>query len=210
MVKTVIFDFDMTLVDSIYAITRGLNKMARHFNLPPVLESDTRRVMSCQAKDFWRNLWGYHDEAWNDFFLQEVAHQECNYLELTPGALDTLKKLKRRGLSLALATNRDNAWSALASMGLASYFDTAVGSGDVAQGKPAPDMILMAMGQLNADPDRTLYVGDAVFDMEAANRAGVRAVGVLEGGTSREELMRAGAWQVRDSLCDLDDIWVVL
>lgn len=210
MVKTVIFDFDMTLVDSIYAITRGLNKMARHFNLPLVVESDTRRVMSYQANDFWRNLWGYHDEAWNDYFIQEVARQESNYLELTPGALETLKKLKRQGLSLALATNRDNAWAALASMGLARYFDTAIGSRDVAQGKPAPDMILMAMGQLNADPGHTLYVGDAVFDMEAANRAGIRAVGVLEGGTSREELMRAGAWQVRDTLNDLDDIWSVI
>jgi haloacid dehalogenase superfamily, subfamily IA, variant 3 with third motif having DD or ED/haloacid dehalogenase superfamily, subfamily IA, variant 1 with third motif having Dx(3-4)D or Dx(3-4)E len=209
MVRTVIFDFDMTLVDSIYAITRGLNKMARHFNLPAVVESDTRRVMSFPAKDFWRNLWGYHDEAWNEYFVNEVASQEKNYLELTPGALETLKKLKRQGLSLALATNRDNAWAALASMGLARYFDTAVGSADVAQGKPAPDMILMAMGQLNADPGRTLYVGDAVFDMEAANRAGIRAVGVLEGGTSRAELIRAGAWQVRENLGDLDDIWTV-
>lgn len=210
MVRTVIFDFDMTLVDSIYAITRGLNKMARHFNLPAVSESDTRRVMSFQAKDFWRNLWGYHDVAWNDYFVNEVAAQESNYLELAPGALETLMKLKRNGLGLALATNRDNAWAALASMGLASYFDTAVGSGDVAQGKPAPDMILMAMGQLNADPGRTLYVGDAVFDMEAANRAGIRAVGLLEGGTSRDELIRAGAWQVRETLGDLDDLWAVL
>lgn len=206
MAQTVIFDFDMTLVDSIYAITRGLNKMAQHFNLRPVDESDTRRVLSLEAKDFWQNLWGHHDEAWNDFFLSSVAGQEKNYLEITPGAEEVLKRLKNTGIGLALATNRDNAWAALASIGLAHYFDSAVGSGDVAHGKPAPDMLLMVMDQMNAEPGHTLYIGDAPFDMEAASRAGIRGVGVLEGGATREELVRAGAWQVRESLRDLDDI----
>lgn len=210
MVKAVIFDFDMTLVDSIYAITLGLNKMAHHFNLPKVDESDTRRVISYPAKEFWLKLWGYHNEEWNAYFLSEVASHESNYLELTPGALKTLKKLKRKGLSLAMVTNRDNAWGALASMGLASYFDTAVGSRDVANGKPAPDMLKVAMSQMNAEPGQTLYIGDSVFDMQAANRAGVRAVGMLLGGTSKEELIKAGAWLVRDTLNDLDDIWTTL
>ncbi len=210
MVKAVIFDFDMTLVNSVQAITRGLNKMAAHFNLRPVDENDTRRVMSLEAKDFWSALWGGYDKAWQDFFLAEVAAQERHYLEVTPGAAAVLERLKKGGLSLALATNRDNAWAALASIGLARYFDTAVGSGDVSRGKPAPDMLLLAMDQMRADPAQTFYIGDAVFDMQAAARAGIRGVGVLEGGTPREDLLRAGAWQVRENLRDLDDLFGAL
>lgn len=206
MVRTVIFDFDMTLVDSIYAITRGLNKMAEHFNLRPVDENDTRRVMSLEAKDFWKALWGYDDPSWRDFFMKSVAGQEKNYLEITPGAVELLNRLRNSGFGLGLATNRDNAWYALASIGLAKYFDTAVGSRDVPHGKPAPDMLFMAMNQMGADPGQTVYIGDSPYDMQAAAKAGVRAVGVLEGGTSREELLAAGAWQVRPTLNDLNDI----
>ncbi|MDR0881665.1 MAG: HAD family hydrolase [Candidatus Adiutrix sp.] len=206
MIQTVIFDFDLTLVDSVYAITCGLNKMARHFNLPPVDEDDTRRVMSLEAKDFWFNLWGCYDEAWKDFFIHEVSANEGEHLQLTPGALKLVRRLKSEGLGLALATNRDNAWAALASIGLAQYFDTAVGVADVARGKPAPDMLLMVMDQMQTDPGHSLYIGDAISDMEAAARAGIRGVGILEGGQSREDLIRAGAWQVRENLNDLDDI----
>jgi haloacid dehalogenase superfamily, subfamily IA, variant 3 with third motif having DD or ED/haloacid dehalogenase superfamily, subfamily IA, variant 1 with third motif having Dx(3-4)D or Dx(3-4)E len=206
IVQTLILDFDMTLVNSLPAITRGLNKMARHFKLPEVTEDDTRRVISLETRDFWQSLWGYYDEAWADFFLKEVADREKYYLEMTPGAEDLLKRLKSGGVSLGLATNRNNAWAALASVGLAAYFDTAVGSGDVNLGKPAPDMLFLAMDQLHADPGQTIYVGDAVFDMLAAKRAGIRAIGLLEGGTSKEELLEAGAWQVRQNLSDLNDL----
>lgn len=203
MFQTIIFDFDMTLVNSINAITIGLNKMARHFGLPPVHESDTRRVMSSEAKNFWRNLWGYHDEAWNDFFLNEVADQEKFYLEIAPGAVDLLAALKNEGRHIGLATNRSDAWQALSSIGLSVYFDEAVGSGEVAQGKPAPDMLLLIMDKLKADPSTTLYIGDAPVDMEAARRGGIRGVGILAGGSSKEELLKAGAWQVRPTIKDL-------
>ena len=206
MVRTVIFDFDMTLVDSIYAITRGLNKMAEHFNLRRVDESDTRRVISLEAKEFWKALWGREDPAWRDYFVTAVAGQEKNYLEVAPGAVDLLRRLKDEGFGVGLATNRDNAWYALGAIGLAKYFDTAVGSRDVPRGKPSPDMILMAMEQMGASPGQTIYVGDSPYDMQAASKAGIRAVGVLEGGTSRADLLAAGAWQVRPTLSDLDDI----
>ncbi|MDL2259755.1 HAD family hydrolase [Deltaproteobacteria bacterium OttesenSCG-928-K17] len=205
MVQTVIFDFDMTLVDSIYAITRGLNKMAAHFNLRQVDDSDTRRVMSLPPKDFWSTLWGPHDEAWTDYFLKHVAAEEGDYLEPAPGATDLLSRLRAEGKSLGLATNRHDAWGALASVGLGKYFDTAIGAGDVAEGKPAPDMLLAIMEQMQSDPGETVFIGDSVSDMQAAVRAGIRGAGVTDGGTSREDLLKAGAWQVRQNLSELSD-----
>jgi HAD superfamily hydrolase (TIGR01509 family) len=202
MAQTLILDFDMTLVDSVKAITRGLNKIAARFDLRPVDESDTHRVMSLPTKEFWSTLWGTYDERWSEYFIAEVSKEEKNYLEIAPGAEDFLKDLKAAGIQLALATNRDDAWKALASAGLANYFDTAAGCLDVQHAKPAPDMLLLVMEQLQAVPSRTIYIGDAVFDMTAAVAAGIRAIGLTQGGVDRETLLAAGAWQVRDTLTE--------
>lgn len=206
MAQTVILDFDMTLVDSIRAITRGLNKIAERFGLRHVNAGDTRRVISLPAKSFWSALWGRYEEEWSRYFLAEVSKEEKNYLEITPGAKELLRDLKAAGIQVALATNRDDAWRALASIDLAGYFDTAVGSLDVPRGKPAPDMLLLVMEQLRAEPGRCIYIGDSAFDMEAAAAAGIRAIGLTQGGLDRAALLAAGAWQVRDKLAESRDL----
>lgn len=206
MVKTVIFDFDMTLVNSIYAITKGLNQMAEHFSLPRVTEDDTRKVMSLPSSEFWSALWGEHNPAWSEYFLAAVKGDEKHYLEIVPGAVELLAGLKNNGTALGLATNRDDAWAALSSVDLARFFDAAVGAGDVEKPKPHPDMVLKVMHQVGADPGQTILIGDAVYDVQAANAAGIKAIAVLEGGVPRTELLAAGAWQLVDTLKDAGDI----
>ena len=208
MVSHVIFDFDMTLVDSLRAITLGLNKIAARFKLPQVTEHQAREVLYLESRDFWSRLWGGYDENWYRYFREEVAGREKDYLRPAPGAENLLRRLKKNGLGLALASNRDRPWEALAAAGLAPYFDTAVGALDVPRGKPAPDMLLLALERLQADPGQALYVGDAPTDMTAAARAGLRGVGLLAGSGARpEELAAAGAWQIRPALRDLDDLF---
>ena len=208
MIRNVILDFDMTLVNSLFAITRGLNIMARNFGLKEVTEAEARAVMHLECQAMWSGLWGAYDETWHDFFITRMADEEKNHLTVVPGAVDLLRGLKKMGLSLALATNRDRPWEALAAVGLAPYFDTAVGALEVASGKPAPDMLRLAMKRLEADPGQTVFIGDAPSDMTAAVRAGVRGVGLLEGGGySGGELLAAGAWRIRARLTDLADLW---
>ncbi len=207
MKKGVIFDFDLTLVDSICSIMAGLKKMSEHFSLPSVTEDDLRRVISLPARDFWQGLWGRYDEAWNEYFLTAVSASERENIKLYPDVIPVLTKLKKNGFRLGVATNRDRAWEALAATDLAKYFDTAVGALDVAHPKPAPDSLLLAMEQLQLTSCQVLFVGDSKVDMLAACRARLRGVGILAGGTSREELFAAGAWQVRSTLSDLVDLF---
>jgi phosphoglycolate phosphatase-like HAD superfamily hydrolase len=68
-------------------------------------------------------------------------------------------------------------------------------------------MLWLVMERLQAVPDQTIFVGDAPSDMAAAARAGVRGVGLLEGGGNPGELLAAGAWQIRTALTDLADLW---
>ena len=207
MIRHVIFDFDMTLVNSLTAITRGLNRMARHFSLKPVTEAEARAVLHLEARALWSGLWGRYDRAWFDFFITHMADEEKDGLTLMPGARDLLDDLRKRGFSLALATNRDRPWAALAAAGLAPYFDSAAGVLEVPSGKPAPDMLWLILERLQADPDQSVFIGDAPTDMMAAARAGMRGLGLLAGGADSGELLAAGAWQVRAGLPDLGDIW---
>lgn len=69
-----------------------------------------------------------------------------------------------------------------------SFFDLIVGGEDVKHLKPHPEGLLMAIEQLQADPAKTLYVGDSTVDAATAQAAGIDFAGMLHGVTPREEL----------------------
>ena len=78
-----------------------------------------------------------------------------------------------------------------------------VDRGQVSRAKPEPDLFLTCADRLGAEPTRTYVVGDAVWDLLAAQRAGALGVGLLSGGYGREELDSAGAYRVYDDPADL-------
>jgi phosphoglycolate phosphatase-like HAD superfamily hydrolase len=78
--------------------------------------------------------------------------------------------------------------------------------------KPDPDLFLTAADRIGADITDSVVVGDSVWDLLAARRAGALGIGVLSGGYGREELITAGAYRVyddpRDLLDHLDEVGV--
>ena len=73
--------------------------------------------------------------------------------------------------------------------------------GDVARAKPEPDLFLACQERLGARREDCYVVGDAVWDLLAARRAGMLSVGLLSGGYGADELSQAGAFRVyRDAL----------
>ena len=62
--------------------------------------------------------------------------------------------------------------------------------------KPEPDLFLAVQERLGVAPAECYVVGDAVWDLLAARRAGMLAIGLLSGGYGEEELSRAGAYRV--------------
>ncbi len=73
----------------------------------------------------------------------------------------------------------------------------------VAHAKPDPDLFLAAAALLEVEPRHAMVVGDSVWDLLAARRAGALGIGVLSGGYGREELERAGAYRVYADPADL-------
>ncbi|MDR0355720.1 MAG: HAD family hydrolase [Deltaproteobacteria bacterium] len=206
MINAIIFDLDLTLVDSLEASTIGINMVAREFGLPEVTKEQTLKAMPLPDKIFWRNFWGTYDESWNAFFKSRVIPEVTHLCGLYPGAEDILQSAKQKGLLLAIATNRVNPWIDLALMNIAKYFDTAVGASDVPNPKPEPDMLLAVLRQLGVEASSSIYVGDTAGDMKCAAGAGLRGLGLLQGGCTQDELMQAGAFAVRPTLSEGRDL----
>jgi phosphoglycolate phosphatase len=110
---------------------------------------------------------------------------------LIDGVVEVLKAFKAHGVKMAIAStdvHRRTAESFNA-LEIGSYFDTIVGDDDVANGKPAPDMINEILRRTNCKPNEAIMVGDSVLDMQMGKNAKVEAsIGVLTGSTKREVL----------------------
>ena len=81
--------------------------------------------------------------------------------------------------------------------------DAVTSSADADRAKPHPDIVAIALERVDAASTEAIFVGDAVWDVKAALRAGVPAAAVLSGGTGREALEQAGAAAVYDGPLDV-------
>jgi HAD superfamily hydrolase (TIGR01509 family) len=125
------------------------------------------------------------------------------------GARQLVRTLAERGVAVVLSTSA--APEEIEKLRAVLQVDDVVeitGADDVEEAKPEPDLVQAALDRAGVPADRAVFVGDSVWDVEAAGRAGVPCVGVLSGGTSEAELRDAGAVAVYADtaalLADLD------
>ncbi|MDR3153352.1 MAG: HAD family hydrolase [Deltaproteobacteria bacterium] len=206
MISTLIFDIDLTLVDSLEACVKGTNLLARKFGLPEKSDQEVLDAISLTLEPFWVRMWGRLDPAWREYYESVVIHEVDLNRPLYPGAVDVLRAARDRGITMGVATNRFNPWLDLADMGIAQYFDTAVGPDSDVKPKPYPDIPQLAIKQLQADASAAVLVGDSASDMKSASAAGIRALGLTQGGASEQELLDAGAWRVRKDLASVMEL----
>ena len=106
--------------------------------------------------------------------------------------------------AIATSSRAANAAPALEMLGV-PHDAVVVTSEQVRHAKPDPDLFIKAAELLSVDLRQSVVVGDSVWDLLAARRAGALGVGLLSGGYGREELERAGAYRVYDDPLDLHD-----
>ena len=121
-----------------------------------------------------------------------------------PGARELLALLAGEGVPFAIATSGANEVASAGLALLALPEGTPVVTRDmVARAKPDPDLFLAAAEMLHADPARSFVVGDSIWDLLAAQRAGALGAGLLSGGYGPEELQAAGAYRVYQDPADM-------
>ena len=206
-VVAVLFDIDGTLVDSNYVHVDAWSRAFREAG-HEVPSWRIHRSIGMDGSKLLEALVGSSDSA----VAQEAKRLHGEYyadassdLEVLPDARELLADLNTRGLTVVLATSApESELSTLRDLLDVEDSVAVVTSGEDAEvAKPEPDIVAVALGRAGVQAERALMVGDSVWDIEAAGRAGVRAIGVLSGGISRCELLDAGAVAVFDDPADL-------
>ncbi len=198
-----LFDLDGTLVDSVYQHVISWQEALAECGIPLSVWRIHRRIGMSGGLflDALRRETGF---VLDDELAERLkAGHAAAYLQRKdsvvplPGARELLGYLHEREVPFAIATSgaRQTAGSALALLDLPD--DVPVVTRDlVERAKPDPHLFLAAAKLLGIDPRHCFVVGDSVWDLLAAQRAGSLAIGLLSGGYGREELERAGAYRV--------------
>lgn len=206
MIDAVLFDFDMTLVDSSQGITNCMNAVAEKMNLPAVTRSQVMTIVGRPLEKGLHDIWGDYDEGCLKEYRRIFNEIEYAGIEAFDYTKKVLSDLRSSGMKLGIATNRQAAVPVAEAVGLSSYVDVVMGLGGIYRPKPEPDVLLAAIESLGGDPSRSIYAGDTDIDMKTAKAAGVLGVGVATGNFSKEALLKAGAWKAIDDLTGLPDL----
>ena len=201
--RGLIFDLDGTLVDTVYAHVFAWHRALAEAGLP-IEGWRIHRKIGMSGGLFARGVAREVGRALDDEEVEAVQRRHGElFRELQPerrplpGAVDLLRYLTEARIPWGIATSgrRPEIDASLEALGVAADA-VVVERGHVARAKPEPDLFLAAAERIGLGADRCYVVGDAVWDLLAARRAGMLSVGVLTGGYGEEELLRAGAFLV--------------
>ncbi|QEW03242.1 HAD family hydrolase [Microbacterium lushaniae] len=203
----VLFDIDGTLVDSNYLHVDAWSRAFREADHPV----DTWRIHRAIGMDsgiLLDELLGEQADAVGPAVKEAHARLYAamsERLRVFDGAHELLQVLADRGHTIVLATSAppEELEILLQVLDMGDTLDVVTSAQDAETAKPEPDILNVAVERAGVTPDRAVMVGDAVWDVQAAARAGVPCIGVLSGGTGRDDLRSAGAVAVYDDVAAL-------
>ncbi len=199
MAKVVVLDVDGTLMDTNYlhveAWARAFEEVGHRV---PRVElhrqvgkgSDLLIGEFVEDEEVAEKIDELHSEYYAE--LQEHGHP-------LPGAKELIPSLGERGYEVWFVTSAkdEELEHHMGELEARGGISGVVNSSDVENSKPAPDIFELTLKRAGASPDETVAVGDAIWDIEPANAAGIRTVAVLTGGAfSERELRDVGAVEV--------------
>ncbi|MBM3993471.1 MAG: HAD family hydrolase [Planctomycetes bacterium] len=202
----VLFDFDGTLADSYAAIACSVNHVRAQRGMPPMTIDEVKQFVG-RGPHYLLTHTVPGGALEDNLACYRVHHPEVmlKMTELLPGAAALIRLLHERGKKIGLCSNKPSGFSRqlLAHFSLANCFDVVLGSDDVPNPKPAPDMVLRAIDKLMMTKSRVIYIGDMVVDIQTARAAGVGVWAVSTGSESRHALVDAKPDRLLGSLQEL-------
>jgi len=199
--RGVLFDFDGTLIDTWRLYLESFRRsLEPHFKrlltdleileYQPIAERRLLQEVVEQARflDYFQSfLWHY----------RSLHETHCD--GLYPGAIELLNGLKAEGYALGIVTGKSReAWAMTFGHSKLAPFDAVVTDDDVTHPKPHPEGLLAALQIMDVEPSHAIYIGDSVFDCQAAHAAKIRFGAALwskstdEGETFRKKIDMLG------------------
>ncbi len=190
--RTVLFDLDGTLIDSVRLILDSYHHTLAAHGLPPRSDEEwLEGVGTPLTAQFGalRDSAGMLEALIATYREYNLKHHD-RMVTVYPGVVDVVKELKQGGIATGLVTskNRSGALRGLTLARLESLMDVMVCADEVENPKPHPEPVEKAVRLLAADPAATVYVGDSIHDMRSGRAAGVRTAAVLWGPFGRSHL----------------------
>lgn len=207
----VVFDCDGTLIDSGHNIVTAMCEAWQHYDLEPPPANDIRRIVGLKLDEAIAKLMppdcdvdtGNLVDAYIEAFSR--FRDQPDYVEpLYPGIRECLEHLSEAGFQLGVATgkSRRGLLRTLGQHGLDERF-AVLKTADDGPGKPNPHILLDAIAETGATPEKTAMIGDTIYDMIMAKDAAAAAIGVSWGYHETDELTNAGAKTILNNCSEL-------
>ena len=191
--KLVIFDWDGTLCDSVARIASCIQLAAAENQLNVPSRENAADIIGLGLPEATNRLFPGIGEGQAARFTASYSAQfrsqdsvPCQFFE---GVMETLSQLRAEGYLLAVATGKSRAGldRVLSALDMSSFFDSSR-CADETLSKPNPLMLNELLGELLVSADDAVMVGDTEFDLEMAQRAGIRSIAMTYGAHSKDRL----------------------
>ena len=208
-----IFDLDGTLLDTLDDLTDSMNYILGKHNFPLRTRDEVRNFVGNGVRKLveravppeYKADEEFIDKFYDDFSLYYNSHSDIKTSPY-PGTLDMLDKLLHSGFDIAIVSNKiDSAVKSLSAKFFGEKIKSAIGEKPSIRHKPEPDMVFMAMEEMGADKENSIYIGDSEVDIQTAKNAGIPCISVLWGFKDRKFLEDSGAMAIVESMEELGE-----
>lgn len=201
--KTVLFDMDGTLLDSLSDMHDAVNHILAENGWAARSREEIRAFVGNGARKLMERaipetLAPQRFEAVLTDYKDWYQAHNCVKTQPYPGISHVLAELEARGVKTAVVSNKPDATT----KALAEKFFPgmpALGQRDGVDPKPSPALVAQALSALGVRPENAVYVGDSEVDVATARNAGLPLIAVSWGFRGREKLEIAGAEHIADT-----------
>ena len=213
--KNILFDFDGTLGDTREGIIRTVQGTLKRMGLAEADPTEVSKTIGLPLPDCFRLATSTPESRIDEataIYREIFPALALDHITLFPSVLETLALLHDKGIRMAIVSSRHHMSldPLVQCLGIIQYIpiENVYGEDEALRPKPAPDLALKILREMELKAADTLVVGDTIYDLQMGAAAGCLTCGVTYGNQSRQQLLSAHPDHLIDHFCSLVDMTI--